>query len=742
MHRLPQSNSLPELNKTFRDLYKRLACLVQAAGFQFLFGSGDPIDDITGKGVYLNIDNNELWEYDSGWTLQATLGGGVGTQDLQSVLDRGNTATLQTITLFGSDSHFTATAGDSIASASIGVANEPFIDLTNSSNNIVRIRASLASNNNIELPANSGTLALLSDIPPATPTVIVTKTTSYTLQLADANNDTLFEMDAATDEDFIVDSAVAFSIGTSFIFARKGAGEVNIVAAGATVILSANGATNLTYQDSGATLIKVSATEWYLFGDIGDPITAVPGGNDREIQFNDGGTAFGGATGFTYDPTNTHGLLELVSTDDTKSLFSIQGPSTSINIFEVANEANPGVGNYFVVGANTGYMAGNWTISNGGKLTIATGSLGVSDMFKLTNVAGAKTHALSYTDAGDFLIRDVTNNQIDFFIDNSNGNIGFGPRAGNYGTVSGVSNTSIGRETLFSLTTGFDNTGVGAYCMSLVSTGSYNTGVGSGSLNVLSTGARNTAIGWGSMFESTAANYSTIAGWYAGRHVQGNYFTGLGYQAFGGTAGAITQTGQKNIAIGDNTAIALRTGSFNTVIGSEANVAAATDYGIALGYQAVAASNQLAISPNVTQIKATGITGANTAGKVLTTDGAGIATFQDSRPYQVLVGNLTQTGTSAPTFTIFENTTGTTFTTGYTGIGNYTITAVSGNPFTENKTQVYISLNQLSAFSGNLGIINTSFDGTNSISIGVLDVFATASNDVLYNTPIEIRIYP
>ena len=117
-----------------------------------------------------------------------------------------------------------------------------------------------------------------------------------------------------TDEDFIVDSAVAFPIGTSFIFARRASGEVNIIPAGATIILSANGATNLTYKDSGATLIKVSATEWYLFGDIGAPITAAPGGSDREIQFNDGGVAFGGATGFTYDPANTNGIVELIST--------------------------------------------------------------------------------------------------------------------------------------------------------------------------------------------------------------------------------------------------------------------------------------------------------------------------------------------------------------------------------------------------------------------------------------------
>lgn len=742
MRQYPESNNITEIKKAFRAVYRLISC-IRANEFEFLYGTGDPVEEPSSqKSIYINTDDNGLWEWQtSAWVFITYLGGG-GIQNLQEVLDEGNSAVDQHIELFGDDSYINVYATDNVVTSSFGVDTEPKILLTNSLGYKITLRAALVSGNTVEFPANSGTLALLSDIPPATPTVISTKTTSYTLQLADADFDTLFEMDAATDEEFIVDSTVAFPIGTSFIFARKGAGEVNITANGATVILSANGATNLTYQDSGATLIKVSATEWYLFGDIGTPNTTTPGGNDRELQFNDGGVAFGGATGFTYDPANTHGLVELVSTDDTKSIMSIQGPSTSTNIFKVSDEANPGVGNYFYVGANTGFMSGIWTISNGGELNISTSASGVSNMLKLNNSLGTKTHSLSYSNTGDFLIKDVTNNQIDFFIGNSDGNIGFGPRAGNYGTVSGVSNTSVGRETLFSLTTGFDNTGIGAYCMSLVSTGSYNTGVGAGSLNVLSTGVRNTAIGWASMFESTAANYSTIAGWYAGRHVQGNYFTGLGYGAFGGAAGAITQTGQKNIAIGDNTAVALRTGSFNTVIGSEANVAAATDYGIALGYQAVAASNQFAISPNITQIKATGITGANTAGKVLTTDGAGIATFQDSRPYKILVGNLTQTGISAPTFTIFENTTGVSYTTSRIAAGDYDITATSGAPFTANKTQVYIS-NQNQIVGSTFNITGFIINSTVSIGIHTYDASAFVGVDeTLQNTAIEIRIYP
>lgn len=709
------------LDKLSRKL-KHIQCCLNNNAFTFTYGTEDPVDPlnpVSSNGLYLRTDTGDLWEWNGiGWTFIYNFSSGGGTQDLQSVLDQGHSAVNQIIELFGDDSYINVYATDNVVTSSFGVDTEPKILLTNSLGYKITLRAALVSGNTVEFPANSGTLALLSDIPPATPTVISTKTTTYTLQLADADFDTLFEMDAATDEDFIVDSAEAFPIGTSFIFARRGAGEVNIVAAGATVILSANGATNLTYQDSGATLIKVSATEWYLFGDIGTPNTTTPGGNDRELQFNDGGTAWGGATGFTYDPANTHGLVELVSTDDTKSLMSIQGPATSTNIFEVANEANPGVGDYFRVGANIGYMSGIWTISNGGQLNIATGALGVIDMLKLTNAAGAKTHALAYTDGGNFLIRDVTNNEVDAFIKASNGNVAFGPLSGNYATASGIGNASFGKESLFSLGNGVFNSAFGLQALYSNTTGGTNSAFGYQALRSNISSSANSAFGIQSLYNNTIGIQNTAVG----------------------SVALYNTTGDKNTGVGNNTGSTLTTGSNNTLIGTDANVAASsTANSIALGYQAVAASNQLAISPNITQIKATGLTTA--ADRVLTdVAGNGILTLEPKRPYKILVGNLTQTGTSAPTFTIFENTTGTTFTTLYNLTGWTGIQAVSGTPFTTNKTQVFIGSTRNVA--SDPYIIQTDFTGENIIDIWTIAPDYNPCDEVLRNTSIEIRIYP
>lgn len=698
-----QPNIVPDVNSRFRFVYRSI-CHIQASTFEFLYGANDPLNDPGHThAIYLNTTDGTIWDWNNVtqiWELIYTpTGGPGGTQDLQSVLDVGNMAIDQDISLVASNSDVTGfiAAGPTNEGIQMAVENgEPFLRMQTAALTSVNIRANLvnASNNDIELPANSGTLALLSDIPPATPTVISTKTTSYTLQLSDADFDTLFEMDAATDEDFIVDSAVAFPIGTSFIFARRASGEVNIIPAGATIILSANGATNLTYKDSGATLIKVSATEWYLFGDIGAPITAAPGGSDREIQFNDGGVAFGGATGFTYDPANTHGIVELISTDDTKSLMSIQGPATSTNIFEVSDQANPGVGNYFIVGANVGSMYGVWTITNGGQLNIATAAAGQSDMLKLTNALGSKVHALSYTNTGDFSIRDVTNS-LDRFSILNNGAI----RINDDGvTVTGKSN-SLQFES---------NTSGGIRYATMYLSG-------------------------GSLYGNDEYLTAFITGSSLYLHSD-RILIGGSHSTFG------TMDSRALKLITNSTTEGFKLHQLNNQTSGNILEIQNNVNGTPINIGKISYNGEVTFNSLDTDSTAPSTTGTV---KMVVCDNTGkLSNKPDPRPYQVLIGNLSQSGTSAPTFTIFENTTGTTYTTGYSSVGVYTINAVAGNPFTTNKTQVFTSLVQTAVNSGVLYIINTSPDGQNTITIGVMDAFVTYANDILFNTSIEIRIYP
>ena len=107
--------------------------------------------------------------------------------------------------------------------------------------------------------------------------------------------------------------------------------------------------------------------------------------------------------------------------------------------------------------------------------------------------------------------------------------------------TTGTNNVAIGAEALYNNTTG-NNTAVGCFSSGSITTGSGNTGVGRSSLlNYPTTGNNNTAIG---------GNATVVAGSTTGA-------TSLGYST------------------------------------------TANNYGIALGYTAVASANQLAVSPSI-----------------------------------------------------------------------------------------------------------------------------------------------
>jgi hypothetical protein len=91
------------------------------------------------------------------------------------------------------------------------------------------------------------------------------QTASYTLVLADA--DKLVEMNVGSANNLTVPASV-FSAGTQILLAQYGAGQTTIVAGSGMTIRSNGGKLKLNVQYSGATLIFLSGTEAYLFGDI------------------------------------------------------------------------------------------------------------------------------------------------------------------------------------------------------------------------------------------------------------------------------------------------------------------------------------------------------------------------------------------------------------------------------------------------------------------------------------------
>jgi hypothetical protein len=108
--------------------------------------------------------------------------------------------------------------------------------------------------------------------------------------------------------------------------------------------------------------------------------------------------------------------------------------------------------------------------------------------------------------------------------------------------------------------------------------------------------------------------------------------------------------------------------------------------------------------------------------------------------YKILSGMLTSTGT-AITFTIFQNTTGVTYHVTRQAEGQYSIIANSGTPFTQHKTQIFTS-QVVALVNSSVYSIQASCNGENQIDIQASDMTSfTPTDEILLDTPIEIRIY-
>lgn len=273
---------------------------------------------------------------------------------------------------------------------------------------------------------------------------------------------------------------------------------------------------------------------------------------------------------------------------------------------------SPGVGKVLTSDANG---VATWQTPSGG---------GGGAGWLLTGNAGTVdgTNFIGTTDNVPLTIR--VNNLQSGRIESNNltANTFYGYRSGVVNT--GINNTGYGWQALQSNTSGIYNTANGYQSLSLNTTGSNNTASGSIALFFNSAGNNNTATGLQSLFFNST----------------GNDNTGLGYQSLFNSS-----TGNKNTAVGRRALYNNATGSNNTAIGDSAGVATGNlNNTTALGYNAIAQqSNSIQLGNNtVTRIFAgvgnvatvvTGglqVTGGTlAAGKVLTSDALGNATWQN-----------------------------------------------------------------------------------------------------------------
>jgi hypothetical protein len=111
--------------------------------------------------------------------------------------------------------------------------------------------------------------------------------------------------------------------------------------------------------------------------------------------------------------------------------------------------------------------------------------------------------------------------------------------------------------------------------------------------------------------------------------------------------------------------------------------------------------------------------------------------------YTKYVALLTQTGTDAPVATVLENTLGATISFARDGSGGYNCSA-SSEVFTD-KT-VVIMPNSVSSTvypTGLITVYTSLFESLNLFFFSTYDIVSeNQADDILFRTPIEIRVYP
>jgi len=166
------------------------------------------------------------------------------------------------------------------------------------------------------------------------------------------------------------------------------------------------------------------------------------------------------------------------------------------------------------------------------------------------------------TDSVGFNIR--VNNQPAGRVDSVSGNTFWGYRAGNFPNTTGIKNTAIGYDALFSNTTGENNTAIGNASLKFNTTGSNNTAAGFCQMTKNTTGGSNTAYGTWALFNNSTASFNTAVGDSAlFSNTTGTENVSVGYAAL-----SANTTGNKNTAVGLAALMSNTTGVNNTAIGN------------------------------------------------------------------------------------------------------------------------------------------------------------------------------
>jgi hypothetical protein len=210
-----------------------------------------------------------------------------------------------------------------------------------------------------------------------------------------------------------------------------------------------------------------------------------------------------------------------------------------------------------------------------------------------------------------------------------NNNIGFGLNATRH-QATGTANSAFGDDALRTDTTGYSNTALGYASLYSNQTWFFNTAWGTQSLYTNSDGTWNIALGSQSLYTNLSWDNNVAIGWQAVYlNSSGNDNIGIGYQALRAT------TNGTNIGIGTMAGSGITTGTNNIMIGDKVQAFSNTRSDqLNIGDWIYGSGGNIGIGvadPDAKfevngQVKITG--GSPGAGKVLTSDANGLATWQ------------------------------------------------------------------------------------------------------------------
>jgi hypothetical protein len=216
--------------------------VVEVADFASL-----PVTGESGK-IYVTLDNNLTFRWSGSAYVEISASLALGELSTTAYRgDRGATAY----------DHSQVTSGNphNVTKADVGLPHVADIDTTTTANITDSSNKRFVTDAQLTAIDNSATKNITLD----------RKTASYTLVSGDNNK--LIEMNVATANNVTIDSSI-FSAGNQILVSQYGAGQVTFVAGAGVTLRSPSGKLKLTGQYSLATIICISATEFYISGDL------------------------------------------------------------------------------------------------------------------------------------------------------------------------------------------------------------------------------------------------------------------------------------------------------------------------------------------------------------------------------------------------------------------------------------------------------------------------------------------